>query len=412
MKNTWLNLAIDVTGFSEHCFRGATHRAIDGVAITAHCKLRRVFTMRGPLLDVNEESPTSGSGEKLPKSVEYPVGVAFCNQVYTVDKVEIDNSEEGVPELNAAGVHIEPGKTTTKAAPTQAFSSNPLPTSRKVSATGTSLGAKSTRKTKKKSSKTLSIATSAICGQRRSSTHESLSVTQNPISVRSKARRTTRKVSDSKADGERPNKVSAKKPRAHKKRASRDTSEPPRLPLGNRQGSNVPTAKRAASKSPLRIFPEPRARGQRQFLYDQSTDSIQEQEEDENNSSSRFLKKSGSQLVVRETCAGKKQSSAIKPKKSQPKPRARRSLLKSKTPIANSNPKPQKTPRKTGIRSEVQLLQQAVGGTQLNSFKIPGLGSGEVEEEIEEDIEGDRQSSDSDRESEAGARDATPLYHR
>lgn len=90
MKNSWLNLSLDVAGFFSHCFGGITKFAIDGITLHAHCRLRRVFTMRGPIMDSTSDSEEFDSDlEMLPKSVEYPMGVVFSNQLYTPDKISL-----------------------------------------------------------------------------------------------------------------------------------------------------------------------------------------------------------------------------------------------------------------------------------------------------------------------------------
>jgi len=43
--------------------------------------------MRGPILDSTEDGEVKGNVETLPKSVGYPIGVNFANQLYTPDKI-------------------------------------------------------------------------------------------------------------------------------------------------------------------------------------------------------------------------------------------------------------------------------------------------------------------------------------
>eukprot|EP00826_Nyctotherus_ovalis_P005988 TRINITY_DN11373_c0_g3_i2.p1 TRINITY_DN11373_c0_g3~~TRINITY_DN11373_c0_g3_i2.p1 ORF type:complete len:400 (+),score=105.23 TRINITY_DN11373_c0_g3_i2:421-1620(+) len=91
MKNSWLNLSLDIAGFFGHCFNGVTKFAIDGITLHAHCRLRRMFTMRGPIMDSTSDSEEFDSDlEMLPKPVEYPMGVVFSNQLYTPDKVSLN----------------------------------------------------------------------------------------------------------------------------------------------------------------------------------------------------------------------------------------------------------------------------------------------------------------------------------
>jgi hypothetical protein len=50
-RNTWMNLSLDVSAFVHHCFESVLLRSIDLIVVTASCKLRRVFTMKNPLMD-------------------------------------------------------------------------------------------------------------------------------------------------------------------------------------------------------------------------------------------------------------------------------------------------------------------------------------------------------------------------
>ncbi|MCJ8729420.1 hypothetical protein PDJAM_G00106180 [Pangasius djambal] len=45
-RNTWCNLCIDLSSFTTELFRGAAFLSLDGIIISACCKVRRIFTMR------------------------------------------------------------------------------------------------------------------------------------------------------------------------------------------------------------------------------------------------------------------------------------------------------------------------------------------------------------------------------
>jgi hypothetical protein len=44
-RGVWLNLGIDVYSYM-NAFKGQTFRSLDQIIISAHCRLRRIFTMR------------------------------------------------------------------------------------------------------------------------------------------------------------------------------------------------------------------------------------------------------------------------------------------------------------------------------------------------------------------------------
>jgi len=50
-RDQWLNLSIDVFAFAHYCFKGVEVQSIDLIQITSTCKLRKIFTMRSPLMD-------------------------------------------------------------------------------------------------------------------------------------------------------------------------------------------------------------------------------------------------------------------------------------------------------------------------------------------------------------------------
>ena len=37
--------------FAHHCFKGVNIRSIDLIIVTASCKLKKIFTMKNPLID-------------------------------------------------------------------------------------------------------------------------------------------------------------------------------------------------------------------------------------------------------------------------------------------------------------------------------------------------------------------------
>ncbi len=46
-----MNLSLDIAAFSHYCFKGVNIRSIDLIIVTASCKLRKIFTMKNPLID-------------------------------------------------------------------------------------------------------------------------------------------------------------------------------------------------------------------------------------------------------------------------------------------------------------------------------------------------------------------------
>lgn len=93
-RNVWLNLSIDLANFCSFCFKGSVYRSTESIVVSSHCRIRKIFTMRGPILDVSDEQDSNPGTqfEVLPKSVEFPMGITFSNQVFSSEKIGIDNS--------------------------------------------------------------------------------------------------------------------------------------------------------------------------------------------------------------------------------------------------------------------------------------------------------------------------------
>jgi len=87
----WFNLSIDVLSFVSDCFKFQTFRSIDYISITANCKIRRIFSMRNSLTEINktknEEFPME-YGEILPKNLALPSDTYHENINYNIDKIK------------------------------------------------------------------------------------------------------------------------------------------------------------------------------------------------------------------------------------------------------------------------------------------------------------------------------------
>ena len=57
-RGIWLNLSIDLLSFFE-LFKGQTFRSIDNFTIGAVCKLKRIFTMRNPIMEYSNDDEVS-----------------------------------------------------------------------------------------------------------------------------------------------------------------------------------------------------------------------------------------------------------------------------------------------------------------------------------------------------------------
>jgi len=85
-RGIWLNLSLDIAKYFYTNYKGTY--TIDSIAVLSHCKLRRIFMMNRPIDKIENNGVNEKEClEKLPKSVEYPVGVNYFNQLYSPDGI-------------------------------------------------------------------------------------------------------------------------------------------------------------------------------------------------------------------------------------------------------------------------------------------------------------------------------------
>ncbi|XP_068763292.1 protein CFAP20DC isoform X2 [Struthio camelus] len=54
-RKIWCNMCIDLVAFTSEIFRGAVFQSLDGIIISANCKLRKIFTLKSKPQDTAEE---------------------------------------------------------------------------------------------------------------------------------------------------------------------------------------------------------------------------------------------------------------------------------------------------------------------------------------------------------------------
>ncbi|KAM6301109.1 protein CFAP20DC [Aegotheles albertisi] len=59
-RKIWCNMCIDLVEFTSEIFRGAVFRSLDGIIISANCKLRKIFTLKSKPQDTAEEDGMRG----------------------------------------------------------------------------------------------------------------------------------------------------------------------------------------------------------------------------------------------------------------------------------------------------------------------------------------------------------------
>ncbi|KAM9483374.1 protein CFAP20DC [Clarias gariepinus] len=89
-RNIWCNLCIDLGSFTAELFKGATFLSLDGIVISACCKVRRIFTMRTEPEDHVDKDPFDikhYSTEEIPRSCQFPSEVPHVTQIISMERL-------------------------------------------------------------------------------------------------------------------------------------------------------------------------------------------------------------------------------------------------------------------------------------------------------------------------------------
>ncbi|XP_053492660.1 uncharacterized protein C3orf67 homolog isoform X4 [Ictalurus furcatus] len=89
-RNIWCNLYIDLGSFTTELFRGAAFLSLDGIIISACCKVRRIFTMRTEPADHVDRDPydiRNYPKEEIPKSCQFPSAIQHVTQLMNMDRL-------------------------------------------------------------------------------------------------------------------------------------------------------------------------------------------------------------------------------------------------------------------------------------------------------------------------------------
>ncbi|KAG8435846.1 hypothetical protein GDO86_007073, partial [Hymenochirus boettgeri] len=143
----WCNLCIDLASFTSGIFKGAVFKSLDGIIISANCKLRKIYTMKmKPQDTIDKEEDIFGSpilekepSDFIPRSCQITTEVPQVTQVLDLGKVhqseakplmspEIDQLSNQTQKLPQISRNLDKSRIAfgTRVLPT------PPPTSRKV----------------------------------------------------------------------------------------------------------------------------------------------------------------------------------------------------------------------------------------------------------------------------------------
>ncbi|KAG7267019.1 hypothetical protein CRUP_028266 [Coryphaenoides rupestris] len=78
----WCNLCIDLVSFTGEPFKMAAFQTLDGIAVCANCKLRRIFTMKAEPSDGCR--PSYWRHDVIPRSCQFPRDVRHVTQMFSM----------------------------------------------------------------------------------------------------------------------------------------------------------------------------------------------------------------------------------------------------------------------------------------------------------------------------------------
>uniref|UniRef100_A0A667YIC5 CFA20 domain-containing protein n=1 Tax=Myripristis murdjan TaxID=586833 RepID=A0A667YIC5_9TELE len=88
-RNIWSNLCIDLVSFTGELFKGAGFLTLDGITLSASCKLRKIFTMKTEPACSAACGVTFGAGlmDLIPRSCHFQPDVNHITLVLNMDMV-------------------------------------------------------------------------------------------------------------------------------------------------------------------------------------------------------------------------------------------------------------------------------------------------------------------------------------
>ncbi|XP_074008422.1 protein CFAP20DC isoform X1 [Numenius arquata] len=93
-RKIWCNMCIDLVAFTSEIFRGAVFQSLDGIIISANCKLRKIFTLKSKPQDTAEEDDTCvvpfmlyEPADVIPRTCQLNTDVPQVTQLLNLTKI-------------------------------------------------------------------------------------------------------------------------------------------------------------------------------------------------------------------------------------------------------------------------------------------------------------------------------------
>ncbi|KAM9593189.1 protein CFAP20DC isoform 10-T11 [Trichechus inunguis] len=99
-RKIWCNLCIDLVAFTGEIFKGAVFQSLDGIIVSANCKLRKIFTLKSKPQDTTDkdDEPT----DIIPRSCQLTTDVPQVTQLLNMTKLRQTEIQFGGHPLRSA----------------------------------------------------------------------------------------------------------------------------------------------------------------------------------------------------------------------------------------------------------------------------------------------------------------------
>nr|XP_056720447.1 protein CFAP20DC [Euleptes europaea] len=93
-RKIWCNLCIDLVAFTSEIFKGAVFQSLDGIIVSANCKLRKIFTLKSKPLDAADED-VDGPTDTIPRACQLNSDVPQITQLLNMNKLRPSDQKCG-----------------------------------------------------------------------------------------------------------------------------------------------------------------------------------------------------------------------------------------------------------------------------------------------------------------------------
>ncbi|XP_012576114.1 PREDICTED: uncharacterized protein C3orf67 homolog isoform X3 [Condylura cristata] len=117
-RKIWCNLCIDLVAFTSEIFKGAVFQSLDGIIVSANCKLRKIFTLKSKPQDTADKEagygvpfPTDEPTDIIPRSCQLTTDVPQVTQLLNMTKLrqtEIKFGGHPLSSAESANLHPHP----------------------------------------------------------------------------------------------------------------------------------------------------------------------------------------------------------------------------------------------------------------------------------------------------------------